>query len=99
MHCHLSAHLACALLVLPPATLPTHPVCSSLRAPGPAAYAFATAAQLLTSQGERAALVNVRLDPALMDCVLDFLYRQAGLCVCSSYIKLTGLAAAILPSP
>lgn len=31
--------------------------------------------QLATSAAERAALVNSRLDPGLMDCVLDFLYR------------------------
>lgn len=31
--------------------------------------------QLATSSSERASLVNARLDPALMDCVLDFLYR------------------------
>ena len=31
--------------------------------------------QLAASPEQRAALVNVRLDPALMDCALDFLYR------------------------
>ncbi|PSC75029.1 hypothetical protein C2E20_1867 [Micractinium conductrix] len=51
--------------------------------------------QLLTSQSERAALVNARLDPALLDCVLDFLYREQHQESLPPMIKLTAAAGAV----
>ena len=50
---------------------PLSPQCLPLMPTPPACL------QLLTRPEERAALVNVRLDPARMDCLLDFLYRWA----------------------
>lgn len=62
------------LRVLGGATMPGN-VCATRPASNhPSTYA-PSLPQLATSSSERAALVNARLDPALMDCVLDFLFR------------------------
>jgi hypothetical protein len=52
--------------------------------------------QLMVSPEQRAALVNQRLEAALLECVLDFLYRQASCCCGGKAACSTHTAIAVL---